>query len=338
MLYKELLDAMLLLPTPPPSRNPILPTHHAFSFGAVFSHLSLDEQAPFTDEFVRQSRAVIIGNGLRFGASEACCLEDMLSVWDSYVLALGLGTPAMKSPNRLSAKSKGKEKEAENTGRSENKLALVYRRAGPAKTAKGAGAGRRARGKKKARDGQESSQADTEEEEEVEEEFAIQMAVEASLRDVDGQAIASEVNPPPLAHGADEEAEREEDELAWAVEMSLGTLNDSIPYETESGEVVLLASQRSATSDPTTTTNHYEPETSSASSPSSPSPSPKRAPGRTSGSIIGRHTFPHSPRLLAVHLESVLAWWLGEREPVGVSLEQTRRCGWCEFEEGCEWR
>ena len=164
------------------------------------------------------------------------------------------------------------------------------------------------------------------------------MAIEESLRDVEGPVVDRNVISPPLPHALADEAEREEDELAWAVEMSLDTGTDSFSYERDKGEVVLLASQRSETSDPTTSAKTVKPETSSASSPPSPSASPKRATGRTSGSIIGRHTFSHSPRLLAVHLESVLSWWLGEREPVGVSLDQTRRCGWCEFEESCEWR
>ncbi|WWC58860.1 uncharacterized protein I303_101405 [Kwoniella dejecticola CBS 10117] len=57
-----------------------------------------------------------------------------------------------------------------------------------------------------------------------------------------------------------------------------------------------------------------------------------------SGKVIGVHRFSHSPLLLARHLENVLQFWMGEREPSGVSLEETRRCGWCEFEESCEWR
>jgi exonuclease V len=56
------------------------------------------------------------------------------------------------------------------------------------------------------------------------------------------------------------------------------------------------------------------------------------------GDIIGIAEFEHDPELLARHLSSVLAYWHGTRDPQGVSLAHVRRCGWCEFEEGCEWR
>ena len=56
------------------------------------------------------------------------------------------------------------------------------------------------------------------------------------------------------------------------------------------------------------------------------------------GAIIGSHRFAYSPALLSDHIERILEFWTGSREPVGVSVENTTRCGWCEFEEGCEWR
>lgn len=60
--------------------------------------------------------------------------------------------------------------------------------------------------------------------------------------------------------------------------------------------------------------------------------------GLVAGSIIGRTAFSHSPKFLANHLESVLQFWMGERPPKGVEIHEAKRCAYCEFEDGCEWR
>ncbi|WVQ82509.1 hypothetical protein IAT38_004638 [Cryptococcus sp. DSM 104549] len=56
------------------------------------------------------------------------------------------------------------------------------------------------------------------------------------------------------------------------------------------------------------------------------------------GSIIGTSRFTHDPERLGRHLVDVMGFWMGERAPRGVEEKDARRCGWCEFEEGCEWR
>ncbi|WOO82362.1 putative exonuclease V, mitochondrial [Vanrija pseudolonga] len=129
-----------------------------------------------------------------------------------------------------------------------------------------------------------------------------------------------------MSHGPDQrasgesDAEREEDELAWAVELSLGATQS--PEAHTSAEVPLRASQEvsRAPSNPKITT-----ETEASS-------------GSTSGSIIGRTRFGHNRRLLASHLDSVLDYWKGTRAPRGVAPSEASRCAWCEFEDGCEWR
>ncbi|BEI81750.1 hypothetical protein CcaverHIS002_0209100 [Cutaneotrichosporon cavernicola] len=110
---------------------------------------------------------------------------------------------------------------------------------------------------------------------------------------------------------SDSEQEREDAELAWAVEMSLGT--GSQETAAPSGAGVMSPSERK---------------------PRARSPSP----GTASGSIIGKHRFTHDRAALGTHLRSVLQYWRGTRRPLGVSTAQVRRCHWCEFEEGCEWR
>ncbi|OSD07150.1 hypothetical protein PYCCODRAFT_1402525 [Trametes coccinea BRFM310] len=54
--------------------------------------------------------------------------------------------------------------------------------------------------------------------------------------------------------------------------------------------------------------------------------------------IIGTKEFQLDNSTLDSYLTRVLAWWHGERQPEGVSVELTRRCATCEYREGCEWR
>lgn len=117
---------------------------------------------------------------------------------------------------------------------------------------------------------------------------------------------------------SDSEREREDAELAWAVEMSLNAGGDE-PVPAVAGVGVMSS-----------------PLPTPARRSRSRTPSPPR--GTASGSIIGRHRFVHDPPALAAHLRSVLEYWRGTREPHGVSPANVRRCQWCEFEDGCEWR
>ena len=66
--------------------------------------------------------------------------------------------------------------------------------------------------------------------------------------------------------------------------------------------------------------------------PTSSPPSP------TSPVLIGTSRFPLQLPLLSSHLSRTLSYWTGQREPVGVSIDQVKRCRTCEFEDGCEWR
>jgi hypothetical protein len=54
--------------------------------------------------------------------------------------------------------------------------------------------------------------------------------------------------------------------------------------------------------------------------------------------IIGVKTFRYEAAELGAHLDHVLAFWLGEREPIGVPLDETFKCNSCELRESCEWR
>jgi exonuclease V len=404
MMYKELLDAMLLsastsglvagispmsggeLSEEPTASTSNRPSARPLAFDSVFRHLSIDPAEPFSDRFLSQSVPIIAGNGLRMGASSARNLSDMVVVWERYVVELGLGTPsspstAGPSSPAKSAKAKGKAKADDNGGRTETRLELVYRRAGQKKTK---GKSKRRRQDKMADDGvDEMAEAEpgvkekAEEARVAEEERLVQLAIEESLKtapQLQEEAAGSEefLSDPPrpadTIHGTPQadvhvtlaagelpvsiarppshlseyhmdrtsDEEREDAEIAWAVEMSLVDAQlDDTP-----GEVAVPLSQRSdVAAPPPAPVVEPSPQASPRSARSrSSSPTPPPSTGTTSGSIIGRHRFQHNIELLERHLASVLQYWHGQREPIGVQLKDTGRCGWCEFEEGCEWR
>jgi len=59
---------------------------------------------------------------------------------------------------------------------------------------------------------------------------------------------------------------------------------------------------------------------------------------REDGRVLGNNSFPNDPETLDAYMEHNLHWWRGERDPEGVTIEETYKCGWCEFAESCQWR
>ncbi|KAK6957223.1 hypothetical protein Daesc_000005 [Daldinia eschscholtzii] len=59
---------------------------------------------------------------------------------------------------------------------------------------------------------------------------------------------------------------------------------------------------------------------------------------RDDGRILGNNAFPNDPEALEGYLRENLKWWRGERDPDGVSIEETYKCRSCEFAERCQWR
>uniref|UniRef100_A0A0W0G4P1 Exonuclease v n=1 Tax=Moniliophthora roreri TaxID=221103 RepID=A0A0W0G4P1_MONRR len=55
-------------------------------------------------------------------------------------------------------------------------------------------------------------------------------------------------------------------------------------------------------------------------------------------SIVGNKDFKYDAKFLDAHVQDVLDYWEGRREPRGVTIEQSGRCFTCEYREGCEWR
>lgn len=333
MLYKELLDALMVpVPYPDTADDSVLPTSNTGGFAKIFEHLGLDAGAVFSDGFLAQANAIIVGNGLKWGASDAKCLLQLVDCWEKYVQALGLGELA----NGKKEKTSGDD------------LQLVFRRAGHDKKSRSRKRRKKGRyGKRRSRREREKTPMDEDADAD------IQKAIHLSLLDVSDppathmtESQVSAILDPPATEppqtqrtepanslrrndstaslfDQDSEQDREDDELALAIEMSL--TQEPVPTASAASvEVPVMSSQESpqATKSPLPQ-SQLEPEADEDG---------------TSGAIIGRLSFPHDPKALAEHLAWALEYWRGQREPQGVSLEHTRRCAWCEFEDGCEWR
>ena len=59
---------------------------------------------------------------------------------------------------------------------------------------------------------------------------------------------------------------------------------------------------------------------------------------QSDGEIQGEKTFLYDDKLLQRYIEDEMRWWKGERDAVGVPVEEAYKCGYCEFSEDCSWR
>lgn len=58
----------------------------------------------------------------------------------------------------------------------------------------------------------------------------------------------------------------------------------------------------------------------------------------STGQVMGIKTFPVNKDVLEQYLDIEMQWWRGERDPVGVVIEEAYKCRSCDFAESCEWR
>lgn len=59
---------------------------------------------------------------------------------------------------------------------------------------------------------------------------------------------------------------------------------------------------------------------------------------RDQGEILGSTILAMDEDVLKMYLEHEMKWWKGEREPMGVVIEEAYKCKSCEFAEICDWR
>lgn len=324
-----------------------------FTWKELFDHLSLDPTQPFTDGFLEQSRLLVEGNSLPATVAGAETLQQMTSCWAEYVSKLGLGTIDPAQNEKQIEEALEKEVGGRRIGRSEKLLTLVYRRIGTAKVKKkgnrrtdtaGESGSQSKRGKRRKRgnnkhddpnavaakcnsDPGSSSERSTQiakDELDVENERLLQLAIAESL--ATPTATNRHTNPSEAAL----------DDGAPAVDMEIE--EEPLP-DTLLPPDVYEATQQMLRQ-PTITSEAVEVETSTE--PTAPKPpteiEAEKSADDIEGSIIGSQRFAYSRDLLSEHIDKILQFWTGSREPVGVSIENTTRCGWCEFEDGCEWR
>lgn len=54
--------------------------------------------------------------------------------------------------------------------------------------------------------------------------------------------------------------------------------------------------------------------------------------------LLATKTVEYNEKLMGLHVDNVLQWWKGERDTVGVSIEEAWKCKSCEFADECVWR
>jgi exonuclease V len=59
---------------------------------------------------------------------------------------------------------------------------------------------------------------------------------------------------------------------------------------------------------------------------------------RDNGEVLGSSTLSMDYSALKVYLDHELKWWKGEREPLGVIIEEAYKCKTCDYAEICDWR
>jgi exonuclease V len=307
-----------------------------FSWYLLFRHLNLDPCAKFSSHFLEESRTIVIGNALEADLLSGTCLWDYVDSWVRYVAKLGLGKA--ETPGSTG-----------NLGRSEDKLELVYRNV-KVSTSKKEKSKRSKRNKSRCTtDDVDSTQVEavlfnpTEEDTNAlqtkEEERLIALAIAESLKQdsqevsLPDEKITVEVNPTEL-------------EGLQATLLPAGCcVAEQDPATIPASDSTFVVKEEAPasqaidlTSSPPAISSGIEPVVL-LQEPKSPIKSKKTKRKRPqAGSIIGTHVFQHDRVLLSKNLERTLNFWMGSKEPEGVGIENVSRCGWCEFEEGCEWR
>ncbi|CAL1694649.1 unnamed protein product [Somion occarium] len=122
-------------------------------------------------------------------------------------------------------------------------------------------------------------------------------------------------------------------QLAWAIQQSLLAHVRERPELKQS----IMPLSRSSSPSPSPPTSK-DGETEGVQTEPEGSDSDIDVDQQIASTVIGTKKFRMDDRMLNGYLGSVLDWWHGRRPPKGVDLELTRRCLWCEYQEGCEWR
>lgn len=353
MLYHELFES-LMQPEPPPL-DPPAPSEphqstiaHPFPWSKLYSNFGLDPHASLPASFLSAIEPVVQGSGLEE------LLEGLKTLGD-FVAALGLVGTMLRGDRLQSVLEK--EMEISYVLRSEEGGRWKGRRSAKKRKKKSE------RSTKDSNDDAQDSKA-----KDVEMQAGEPSSAAVSDKELEGAAsstmdtIAESQTPflanpslplpfplpPPLSQqsiGDDDIVSGEDvvlplypppqnsqvvtsNEPRPAVSFSNGDAkrynmrprgSNAIPPTTPEPSQIKRKSTRSVSPDP------HAPRERSTVSPRPPT-------------LIGVSKFTLSLELLEEHVAKSMSYWNGERDPVGVSIENVKRCRTCEFEEGCEWR
>ncbi|KAH7338830.1 exonuclease V a 5' deoxyribonuclease-domain-containing protein [Rhizoctonia solani] len=310
MLYKRLLDT-LLVPAGIGSSQEGTANRQGLSFHDIWVHHSLDPSASFSPSFLQESAALVSSNGLGPEAENAVCLEDLENVWNTIVSEL------------VRAVGPG-----EHDGVVSNILKLVYRRRGMSKK-RLAYAGEST---------QEPSKASSPETQYNEQKYNKNLRGRAESEDVELQRAIHE----SLRHSGRTVDSTLQDETSEVMGRQRQDESEGLMQET-GGPVRVPGGWISPEDDIQRAIDEskksYHKQMGREVLPPSPPPlalDSKRKQEDHEG-VIGVVEFEHDGVLLDTHLSSVLDFWHDRRAPRGVDLEDTGRCRYCEFSEGCEW-
>ncbi|KAG8708400.1 hypothetical protein FRC09_001275 [Ceratobasidium sp. 395] len=318
MLYKRLLDGLLGSPLSPnhssPSPSPPLSTH--FSFSAIWDHHSVDPSESFSARFLEESALLVLSNQLGPSATKAKCLKDLEHAWEEIAEELVESRQTEDKDGVVSRRLKLVYRLRERAGK------LKKRPTAPSSSSSDAGPSSRGKSpsRDKARRGSKKLRGDSEDVE-------LQRAIQASLHP----------SPPKVENEIQEakaEVMREEEKDAQVIEDA-----SEVFMRTPGSWISTNDELQRAIRDSLAT---YKSETGREASPPSCSLAGSQSPGRrpkqdSDENIIGTVEFDHDDATLDQHLNGVLDFWHDRRAPKGVALEDTGRCTYCEFAEGCEW-
>ncbi|KIY52012.1 hypothetical protein FISHEDRAFT_70246 [Fistulina hepatica ATCC 64428] len=310
MIYYRLLSALL-------SSSP------AFDFLAFWERLSLDPQALFTKKFSQQATM------LAQATVPMKRLSDLVPVWYDLLPQLSIAEvdKALLIIYRLVDDKPRPRKKKRGTLAAAEKYELAVRQQEERDMARAIEASLRdAVPENTILMNASSSQDD------------MTAALDAAAKLVDGEN-ASDLQSSPLRIEATDAdgANSDEDDMGAILDAAMDLLNEPVAsQETAESMPVDTLAEQPPVAGPSKLTNE-----SAATDAGAASVSDNEAESLGEDAqikILGIYAVHMDDELLDAYLDSAMAWWRGQRRPVGVPPGLARRCDSCEYREDCEWR
>lgn len=371
MLYHRLLSS-LLTPTPSADPSDVSPSPQPdcpapFDWPRLYTHLSLDPAAPFTEPFLTSIQPVVVGSSLESSLSSARTLEQFVVALQRYGETLGAKLsvrgpfePELEIHYRLrNSQRKWKAKKKSRKEREEEDLKRAIAESLSAseggRNVATAGEDEEDLARALAMSLEQSkleptvveeivkleahNPVDLRQDSAMEELDAVAEAV-PFIADVsllvpprDGKALVPTppASPPPGADVASLPSNSQAAPPLAPPADSRYNLRRRRHTTISSSEIVnpAIPPLISPSTPPSKRLRPAPPPLTPATAPpraESPTPPPSPPEELLEGTIIGTERFKKDPAELSAWLGDVTSLWKGEREPRGVSLEQTSRC------------